>query len=93
MFSGLPQGHAESYHHYMWFNFFKHIDIDPHNVHILNGNASDLVQECNKYEEQIKASGGINLFIGGCKILHYYDIKNKRLKQTSFNSSDYFYLR
>ncbi|KAF3844408.1 hypothetical protein F7725_007571, partial [Dissostichus mawsoni] len=26
---GLPRAHPESYHSYMWNNFFKHIDIDP----------------------------------------------------------------
>lgn len=31
----LPRDHPESYHFYMWNEFFKHIDIDPHNVHIL----------------------------------------------------------
>jgi len=49
----------------MWNNFFKHIDIDPQNVHILDGNAPDLVAECNEFERKIKEAGGIELFIGG----------------------------
>lgn len=49
----------------MFHNFFKHIDIDPINAHILNGNAKDLNKECLEYEEKIKAAGGIELFIGG----------------------------
>ena len=49
----------------MWTNFFKHIDIDPANAHILDGNASDLVAECDAFEEKIKAAGGVELFIGG----------------------------
>lgn len=61
----LPRDHPESYHFYMWNNFFKHIDIEPKNVHILNGNASDLVEECNNYENEIAKAGGIELFIGG----------------------------
>jgi len=61
----LPRDHEESYHYYMWNNFFKHIDIDPVNVHILDGNASDLVKECVEYEAKIAAAGGIELFIGG----------------------------
>lgn len=61
----LPRDHPESYHFYMWNEFFKHIDIDPQNVHILDGNAPDLVAECVQYEEKIKATGGIELFIGG----------------------------
>ena len=49
----------------MWNNFFNHIDIGPDNVHILNGNAPDLMAECAKYERQIEAAGGIALFLGG----------------------------
>ena len=48
----------------MFDNFFKHIDIDPLNVHILDGNAPDLKVECDEYEEKIKAAGGIELFVG-----------------------------
>lgn len=49
----------------MWQNFFKHIDIDPLNVHILDGNAPDLAAECTEYEKKIQIAGGIELFIGG----------------------------
>lgn len=62
---GLAEDHPESYHSFMWTNFFNHIDIDPQNVHILNGNAPDLLAECAKYERQIEAAGGIDLFLGG----------------------------
>ncbi|KAL5281605.1 GNPDA1 family protein [Megaselia abdita] len=61
----LPRCHKESYHFFMWNNFFRHIDIEPGNVHILDGNAKDLSGECREYEEKIKAAGGIELFIGG----------------------------
>ena len=66
----LPRDHPESYHSFMWENFFKHIDIDPKNAHILDGNAEDLVAECDGYEEKITKAGGIDLFIGG--ICHFY---------------------
>lgn len=62
---GLPRDHPESYHSFMWNNFFKHIDISPENVHILDGNAPDLQAECDAFEEKIKAAGGIELFVGG----------------------------
>lgn len=61
----LPRDHPESYHYYMWNNFFKHIDINPANVHILDGNASDLQKECDEFERKITEAGGIELFIGG----------------------------
>jgi len=62
---GLPRTHRESYHTFMFEHLFKHIDIDPKNVHILDGNAKDLDVECQKYEKLIEESGGIELFIGG----------------------------
>ena len=69
---GIPRDHPESYHTYMFKNFFNHIDIDPANVHILDGNAPDLVQECNQFEEKIKAVGGVELFIGGEPVMSVY---------------------
>ena len=62
---GIPESHPESYHSFMWNNFFSHIDVKKENVHILNGNAKDLVAECKHYEEQIVSFGGIELFLGG----------------------------
>lgn len=61
----LPEEHPESYHSFMWKNFFSHIDIKKENVHILNGNAEDLIKECEEYEAAIEAAGGIDLFMGG----------------------------
>uniref|UniRef100_A0A1D1XZC7 Glucosamine-6-phosphate isomerase n=1 Tax=Anthurium amnicola TaxID=1678845 RepID=A0A1D1XZC7_9ARAE len=62
---GLPRDHPESYHSFMWNHFFKHVDILPQNVHLLDGNAEDLDMECVRYEESIKKAGGIELFLGG----------------------------
>jgi len=62
---GLPENHPESYHSFMWNNLFNHIDIKKNNVHILNGNAPDLEEECIQYEQKIRQAGGIHLFIGG----------------------------
>jgi glucosamine-6-phosphate deaminase len=62
---GLDAGHPQSYHRFMMENLFDHIDIDKRNVHILNGMAEDLNAECMAYEESIRASGGIELFLGG----------------------------
>ncbi len=62
---GLPEDHHQSYHYFMWSNFFEHVDIPKKNVNILNGNAKDLNIECEEYEKKIKKMGGINLFLGG----------------------------
>ncbi len=62
---GLPKDHPQSYYHFMWENFFNHIDIKKENVHILDGMARDLDAECEAYEKAIRNYGGINLFLGG----------------------------
>lgn len=61
----LPRNHSESYHTFMWKHFFSRIDIDPVNANLLNGNATKLMQECQRYEDKIKSYGGIELFLGG----------------------------
>ncbi len=64
-YCGIPRDHEQSYHTFMWTNFFNHIDILPENVNILNGNAADPEEECRRYEEKIASYGGIDLFMGG----------------------------
>jgi len=63
--AAIPRDHPESYHSFMWNHLFRHIDIDPKNAHILDGNAPDLQAECDKFEKLISEAGGIQLFIGG----------------------------
>jgi len=63
---GISENHPESYHSFMWNNFFNFIDINPENVNILNGNALDVNEECQRYETKISSVGGIDLFLGGC---------------------------
>ena len=62
---GLPVEHPESYHSFMYTNLFNHIDCPKENIHILNGNAKDLAEECANYEKEIEKFGGIDLFLGG----------------------------
>jgi len=61
----LPQNHPQSYHTFMYDHLFSHVDIDPKNVNLLDGNAPNLEEECRSYEEKIKKVGGIELFLGG----------------------------
>ncbi|QXO15753.1 MULTISPECIES: glucosamine-6-phosphate deaminase [Vibrio] len=62
---GLPKDHPESYHSFMYNNFFNHVDIQPQNINLLNGNSDDHDLECQRYEEKIKSYGKIDLFMGG----------------------------
>ena len=45
---GIAEDHPESYHSFMWNNFFNHVDVRKENVNILNGNAEDLEAECQR---------------------------------------------
>jgi glucosamine-6-phosphate deaminase len=62
---GIAEDHPESYHYFMQKNLFSHIDIPSENINILNGNAKDLMKECEEYESKIESYGGIHLFLGG----------------------------
>jgi len=61
----LPEEHPASYHSFMNEHLFSHIVIPPENIHIPDGNASDLVEEALSYEEMIKSYHGIDLQLLG----------------------------
>ncbi|MFP7297280.1 glucosamine-6-phosphate deaminase [Neobacillus niacini] len=62
---GLPIKDENSYHYFMNQNLFKHLDIKENHTHIPNGAASDLEQECLRYEQLIKELGGVDLQLLG----------------------------
>ncbi len=62
---GLEPTHEQSYHYFMYENFFNHIDIRKENINILDGMAEDYRAECQRFEDKIKEVGGIDLFLGG----------------------------
>ncbi|CAO0793495.1 unnamed protein product [Mucor circinelloides] len=62
---GIPKTHKESYYTYMNTSLFRHLDIKPENINLLDGNARDLEAECRRYEAKIASLGGIELFVCG----------------------------
>jgi glucosamine-6-phosphate deaminase len=56
-----------SYHRFMWENLFSQLDISPANVHIPRGDLArhEIEAECRRYEDAIRAAGGIDLQILG----------------------------
>ncbi len=62
---GLSKENPQSYWSFMHKHLFCHIDIKKENINIPNGMAEDTQKEGMLYEEKIKASGGIDLFVGG----------------------------
>ncbi len=61
----IKPDNPQSYHHYMKTNLFNHINIKNNNVHLLDGTAENVEQECKNYEQKIKQCGGIDLQILG----------------------------
>ena len=62
---GLFPSDPNSYRHYMNHHLFRHVNVDPRNTHLPNGLASDLDEECRRYEATIKRCGGIDLQVLG----------------------------
>lgn len=58
---------AQSYNRFMFNNLFSHVDIDPRNVNIPNGeiDKDDIKAETARYEKEIEKAGGIDLQILG----------------------------
>lgn len=63
---GLSKQDKQSYHYFMFDNLFKHVNINPDNIHIPDGMNKNVEQECIKYETSIMEAGGIDLQLLGC---------------------------
>ncbi len=62
---GLDENNINSYRYFMNKNFFDQININKKNTYVPCGIAKDLSEECEKYDENIKKLGGIDLQILG----------------------------
>jgi glucosamine-6-phosphate deaminase len=62
---GLSPDHEQSYHYFMYQNFFKHVNIPDQNIHIPSGTTSNYTAFCRWYEDRINACGGIDIQILG----------------------------
>ena len=62
---GLSGDHNQSYRYFMNENLFDHININKSNTRVPDGKAEDFQISCQKYEEDIKAAGGIDLQLLG----------------------------
>ena len=63
----MDRGALQSYHRFMREHLFDHLDIPAESIHIPDGTLSrqDVFSACEKYEEAIRAAGGIDLQILG----------------------------
>lgn len=62
---GLSPEHPQSYHRFMWEEFFRHVNVVKENVHIPDGMAKDVPEFCARYEQAIRDAGGIDLQVLG----------------------------
>ncbi|WP_067730200.1 glucosamine-6-phosphate deaminase [Oceanobacillus damuensis] len=62
---GLENDDPNSYHFYMNEKLFKHIDIEQNHIHIPNGVAENLDNECQDYEQQIMDAEKVDIQILG----------------------------
>lgn len=62
---GLFPSDPNSYRHYMDHHLFQHVNVDQRNTHLPNGLATDLDEECRRYEALIQRFGGIDLQLLG----------------------------
>jgi glucosamine-6-phosphate deaminase len=63
----MEPGSMHSYHRFMWENLFAQLDIRRENIYIPRGDVPrDRVDdECRRYEDAIRAAGGIDLQLLG----------------------------
>jgi glucosamine-6-phosphate deaminase len=64
-FVGLAPDQAGSFRSAMQAHLFDRVNIDPAHVEFLDGTASDLDEECQRYEAAIRREGGLDLQVLG----------------------------
>ena len=64
-FAGVAPTHPGSFRRFMDQHLFGAIGIDRERIHFLNGVASDLDAECDRYEAAIDGAGGLDLQLLG----------------------------
>ncbi|MCL2512408.1 MAG: glucosamine-6-phosphate deaminase [Oscillospiraceae bacterium] len=64
-YCNLEESDKNSYHYYMKENLFDEIDIKKGNTNIPDGNNPDAAAECENYDKNIEAAGGIDLQLLG----------------------------
>ena len=62
---GISPQHPQSYHHFMWENLFRHVNVSIKSVNIPDGLVTDVPAACENYERKIFSAGGIDLQLLG----------------------------
>lgn len=62
---GVAPENKVSYHYYMDYHLFNHIDMKRENIHVPTGDRADLEKSAADYDAAIKAAGGIDIQLLG----------------------------
>lgn len=62
---GMDAGNIRSFYFVIHQRFFNHVDAQMSNIHLLDGQATNIKQLGKDYEEKIKSYGGVHLWICG----------------------------
>lgn len=64
-YRGLPKENDQSYYYFMHQHLFDYVNINPDRTFLPNGMSEDPDAECARYEEVIRATGGVDLQLLG----------------------------
>lgn len=61
----LPRENESSYYTYMHNHLFDHVNLNPNNIHLMDGNVTNLTIERQRYDQLILDKGGIDIQLLG----------------------------
>jgi len=64
-YAGLKSDHPQSYKAFMNDNLFDHININRTKIHFPDGNSTQILAECTRYDDLIRNKGGIDMQLLG----------------------------
>ena len=64
-YRGLTADHDQSYHYFMYKNFFDSVNVPADRINLPNGAEPDAERECARYDAAIEAAGGVDLQLLG----------------------------
>ena len=64
-YSGVSANTRSSYAHFMQTHLLNHVNVPLSNIYFLDGNTNSRTAECQRYEDQVSALGGIDLLVLG----------------------------
>lgn len=64
-YKGLSGDNDQSYRYFMNHNLFDHININKENTSVPCGTAEDLQAECERYEQLVEQTGGVDIQLLG----------------------------